>query len=248
MGQNVIEGKRRIRLELRNFPDYLFSNWASNPMRGSNLRVMDGTYLEFAGKASAQPSPISEADELSLIRRAQEGDRSAFDALVRLYDKNVLRLALQVVGSPEEARDLYQEAFLKVYRSIGHFRSEAKFSTWLYRVVMNVCLDHLRRQKTRKEVPVPQSEEGEPEFLQTVPDERPTLNPERATHSKEISQRIQSALERLNPRERMVFELKHYQGLRLRAIGEICKTSEQTVKNCLFRATQKLRLELGDLA
>jgi RNA polymerase sigma-70 factor (ECF subfamily) len=191
---------------------------------------------------------MSNADELSLIRRAQEGDRSAFDALVRLYDKNVLRLALQVVGSPEEARDLYQEAFLKVYRSIRHFRQEAKFSTWLYRVVMNVCLDFLRQQKTRKEVPAPQPDEGEPEFMQTVPDERPTLNPERATHSKEINRRIQGALEVLNPRERMVFELKHYQGLKLRAIGVICNTSEQTVKNCLFRATQKLRTELADLA
>jgi RNA polymerase sigma-70 factor (ECF subfamily) len=202
---------------------------------------MDGTCLEFAGKASAQPSPMSDIDEISLIRRAQEGDRSAFDALIRLYDQNVLRLALQVVGSPEEARDLYQEAFLKVYRSIHQFRLEAKFSTWLYRVVMNVCLDHLRRQKTRKEVAVPQPEDGQPEFLQTVPDDRPTLDPERATHSREISRRIQAALEGLNPRERLVFELKHYQGLRLRAIGEICKTSEQTVKNCLFRATQKLR-------
>ena len=191
---------------------------------------------------------MSEADEHSLIRRAQEGDRAAFDALIRLYDQNVLRLALQVVGSPEEARDLYQEAFLKVYRSIHHFRLEAKFSTWLYRVVMNVCLDHLRRQSTRKEVTVPPPEDGEPEFFQTVPDERPTLNPERATHSKEISRRIQVALERLNPRERMVFELKHYQGLKLRTIGEICNTSEQTAKNCLFRATQKLRVDLIDLA
>ena len=209
---------------------------------------MDGTCLEFAGKATPRSAAMNEAEELSLIRRAQEGDRSAFDALIRLYDQNVLRLALQVVGSPEEARDLYQEAFLKVYRSIRHFRSEAKFSTWLYRVVMNVCLDHLRRQHTRKEVQVPMVEEGEPEFFQTVPDDRPTLDPERTTHSKEIGQRIQVALDRLNPRERMVFELKHYQGLKLRAIGEICNTSEQTVKNCLFRATQKLRVELGDLA
>ncbi len=207
---------------------------------------MDGACLEFAGKVAGQPSPMSEADELALIRRAQEGDRSAFDALVCLYDQNVLRLALQVVGSPEEARDLYQEAFLKVYRSSGQFRGEAKFSTWLHRVVMNVCLDHLRRQKSRKEVVVPPSEEGEPEFLQAVPDERPGLDPERTTRSREISRRIETALERLNPRERMVFELKHYQGLKLRAIGEICKTSEQTVKNSLFRATQKLRLELGD--
>ena len=235
-------------LALGRLPAYLFTWGTSKQSRGSNFSVTDGTCLEFAGKASAQPSPISEADELSLIRRAQEGDRTAFDALVRLYDRSVLRLALQVVGSPEEARDLYQEAFLKGYRSIRQFRREAKFSTWLHRIVMNVCLDHLRRQKTRKEVPVPQPEDGEADFLQTVPDERPSLNPERSIHSQEIGYRIKLALERLNPRERMVFELKHYQGLRLRAIGDICNTSEQTVKNCLFRATQKLRSELGDLA
>jgi len=208
---------------------------------------MDGVCLELAGKASSQPSRVSEVDELTLIRRAQEGDRSAFEALVRLYDQNVLRLALQLVGSPEEARDLYQEAFLKVYRSLRYFRLEARFSTWLYRVVTNVCLDHWRRQKTRKEVAAPLANDGESEYFQTVPDDRPTLDPERATHSKEIARRIQAALTRLNPRERMVFELKHYQGLKLRVIGEMCKTSEQTVKNCLFRATQKLRVELVDL-
>ena len=209
--------------------------------------MTDGACLELAGKEPAQPSGLSGANDSALIRRAQDGDRAAFDALVRLYDQNVLRLALQVVRSPEEARDLYQEAFLKVYRSLPQFRLESRFSTWLYRVVMNVCLDHLRRQNTRKEVQAPESEESEQEYFQTVPDERPTLDPERATHSKEIGRRIQMALDRLNPRERLVFELKHYQGLRLRAIGQMCKTSEQTVKNCLFRATQKLRLELGDL-
>jgi RNA polymerase sigma-70 factor (ECF subfamily) len=203
--------------------------------------------LELAGNIFEEPRQLSGADETTLIRRAQGGDSEAFESLVRVYDQNVLRLALQVVHSQEEARDLYQEAFLKVYRSLRYFRLEARFSTWLYRVVMNVCLDYLRRQNTRKEVQGPESEEGQPEYFQTVPDDRPVLDPERAVHSKEIGRRIQAALQCLNPRERMVFELKHYQGLKLRAIGELCKTSEQTAKNCLFRATQKLRLELGDL-
>jgi RNA polymerase sigma-70 factor (ECF subfamily) len=203
--------------------------------------------LELAGNIPEEPRRLSGVDEFVLVRRAQGGDPEAFEALVRAYDQNVLRLALQVVRSREEARDLYQEAFLKVYRSLRSFRLEARFSTWLYRVVMNVCLDYLRRQHTRKEVQGPESEEGQPEYFQSVPEERPVLDPERAAHSKEIGRRVQAALERLNPRERMVFELKHYQGLKLRAIGELCKTSEQTVKNCLFRATQKLRTELGDL-
>jgi RNA polymerase sigma-70 factor (ECF subfamily) len=209
--------------------------------------VTDGACLELAGKVPAESTGRSGVEELALIRRAQGGDRAAFDSLVRLYDQNVLRLILQVVRAPEEARDLYQEAFLKVFRSLHHFRLEARFSTWLYRVVMNVCLDHLRRQNTRKEVQPPAVEEGETEYFQMVADERPALDPERAMRAREIGKRIQGALALLNARERMVFELKHYQGLRLRAIGDLCGTSEQTVKNCLFRATQKLRQELGDL-
>jgi len=206
---------------------------------------MDGGCLEVAGKIPAQGSRLLEADERELIRRAQRGDRAAFDALVRLYDHEVLRLALSVVHSPEEARDLYQEAFLKVYRSLGHFRSDCRFSTWLYRVVTNVCLDHLRRQKSRNEVQAPEGEEGETEYFHNLPDER--LSPERALEAREIQRRIDLALQQLNPRERMIFELKHYQGLRLRAIGELCGTSEETAKNCLFRATQKLREALADL-
>ena len=212
---------------------------------------MDGICLELAGKGTAQAAdPAAWAggmEELALIRRAQDGDRSAFDELVRKYDQNVLRLALQMVRSPEEARDLYQEAFLKVYRSLPRFRLEARFSTWLYRVVMNVCLDYLRRQNSRKEVQAPEGEDGEAEYFQALPDEHPAQDPDHALRDKEIGKRIQGALAQLNPRERMVFELKHYQGLKLRAIGELCGTSEQTVKNCLFRATQKLRTELRDL-
>jgi RNA polymerase sigma-70 factor (ECF subfamily) len=208
---------------------------------------MDGACLELAGKIPAEGSRLAEADEHELIRRAQHGDRAAFDSLVRLYDHEVLRLALKVVHSPEEAQDLYQEAFLKVYRSLGHFRFDSRFSTWLYRVVMNVCLDHLRRQRSRNEVQAPAGEDGDPEYFHNLPDERPGLNPERAAKGREIGHRIALALERLNPRERMVFELKHYQGLKLRAIGQLCGTSEETAKNCLFRATQKLRIALADL-
>ncbi|HKS97050.1 MAG TPA: sigma-70 family RNA polymerase sigma factor [Terriglobia bacterium] len=208
---------------------------------------MDGGYLELAGKFPAEGSRLVEADERELIRRAQRGDRAAFDALVRLYDHEVLRLALKLVGSPEEAQDLYQEAFLKVYRSLALFRFDSRFSTWLYRVVMNVCLDHLRRQKGRSEVQPPANPESDTEYFQTVADDRPGLNPERSLKGREIAGRIQSALQGLNPRERMVFELRHYQGMKLRAIGELCGTTEETAKNCLFRATQKLRVALADL-
>jgi len=208
---------------------------------------MDGACLEFAGKIPAEGSPVAGAEESALIRQAQSGDRSAFDALVRQYEQAVLRLVLRVAGSADEASDLFQDVFLKVYRSLGHFRFESRFSTWLYRVVTNVCLDNLRRRQTHREVQAPGSEEGQPEYFHTLADDRASLDPERALRSKEIASRLTGALRRLSPRERMVFELRHYEGLKLRVIGQMCGTSEETAKNCLFRATQKLRSELGDL-
>lgn len=208
---------------------------------------MDGACLELTGKAGRANSVAVETEDDVLVRRAQQGDRSAFDALVRLYDQKVLRLALQFVRSPEEARDLYQEVFLKVYRSLGRFRFQSLFSTWLYRVVTNVCLDHLRRQRSIDEVQPPESEEGAPDYYETVADDRPGLRPDGVLRAREIGGRIRGALTLLTPRERVVFELRHYQGMRLRAIGEICGTTEETAKNCLFRATQKLRGALKDL-
>ncbi len=208
---------------------------------------MDGC-LSLADEIPAQPSrDLAAGEEERLIHQAQRGDRGAFDALVRLYDRQVLRLILKVVQSPDEARDVYQEVFLKVYRSLGRFRFEARFSTWLYRVVMNVCYDHVRRLKVRGEVQAPVTDEDEPEYFHTVADEKPAGDPERSLQAGEIRRRVQKALERLGPRERMVFELRHFQGLKLRAIGELCGTSEETAKNSLFRATQKLRVELSDL-
>jgi RNA polymerase sigma-70 factor (ECF subfamily) len=112
---------------------------------------------------------------------------------------------------------------------------------------MNVCLDHLRRTKRRREVSATPNEEGEGDYFRTLPEERPELNPERALRSREISRRLEKALDRLSPRERLVFELRHYQGMKLRTIGDYCGTSEETAKNCLFRATQKLRAELRGL-
>lgn len=207
---------------------------------------MDGACLELSQPIPGASRQVDALEERALIRRAQRGDRAAFEQLVQLYEGSVLRLALQVVRSEEEARDLYQEAFLKIYRSLGRFRFESRFSTWVYRVVMNVCLDYLRRASTRREVQAPEAEPGQVEFFHSVPDKRAAQNPEKAFQGKQIAERLQAALARLSPRERLVFELKHYQGLKLRTIGEYCGTSEQTAKNCLFRATQKLRGELRD--
>ena len=90
-------------------------------------------------------------DDTNLIREAQQGNHRAFEELIRQYDQAVLRLALHLTGSPDDAQDIYQEAFLKAYKSVGNFRFECSFYTWLYRIVTNLCLDHLRKKQVRKE-------------------------------------------------------------------------------------------------
>src|SRR5919205_3073093 len=102
---------------------------------------------EATGTVGARVSPQVD----SLIRAAQAGDQDAFEQLVRTYDQSVLRLALNLLRSPEDANDVYQEAFLRVYRNLHNFRFDCSFHTWLYRIVTNLCLDHLRKRKVRKE-------------------------------------------------------------------------------------------------
>jgi len=201
------------------------------------------------GAARGQGRGQERASEMDLIREAQAGSRSAFDALVRQYEHQVLRLALHLTGSEHDAEDIYQDAFLKAFRYIGNFRFECSFYTWIYRIVTNLCLDQLRRRKTRREdrsVLVDHSGD-EIDLLSTVSDERSYSNPGKELDRKVLGEKIQTALGRLTPRERMVFELKHYQGLRLRTIGELLNTTEETAKNTLFRATKKLRTQLADL-
>lgn len=192
---------------------------------------------------------FSRIDDTLLVREAQRGNRAAFEQLVRNYDQAVLRLALHLTGSEQEAQDIYQEAFLKAYRSVGNFRFECSFYTWIYRIVTNLCLDHLRKRQVRKEdAPVAVDSEGEQyDVLDQVPDARAGANPERDLMARELGSRINRALEQLTPRERMVFELKHYHGLKLRTVGEVLNTTEETAKNTLFRATQKLRSALADM-
>jgi RNA polymerase sigma-70 factor (ECF subfamily) len=202
-----------------------------------------------AGLSTAEERAAARAPEMELIRQAQAGSRSAFDALVRQYEHQVLRLALHLTGSEHDAEDIYQEAFLKAFRYIGNFRFECSFYTWIYRIVTNLCLDQLRRKKTRREdrAVLVDSSGDEIDVLASVSDERSYSNPSRELDRKVLGARIQAALGKLTPRERMVFELKHYQGLRLRTIGEMLSTTEETAKNTLFRATKKLRTQLAEL-
>jgi RNA polymerase sigma-70 factor, ECF subfamily len=217
------------------------------PNEGSGDTGSGSAALGSSARALAAP------DDRLLIERAQGGDREAFEALVHRYDRDVLRIALNILHKPEDARDVYQEAFLKIYKNLHRFRFECSFYTWMYRIVTNVCLDSLRRRKSRPEDQAPEpaiNRNGDApgaDFFDRQQEKSAASNPERRLMGIEIGRRISTALGRLTPRERMVFEMKHYQGLKLRAIGDALGTSEETVKNSLFRATRKLREQLEGL-
>jgi RNA polymerase sigma-70 factor, ECF subfamily len=200
-------------------------------------------------QAQLDARALQRTEDDDLIREAQRGDRAAFDSLVRRYDQSVLRLALHMLGNEQDAQDVHQEAFLKAYRHLGNFRFECSFYTWLYRIVTNLCLDQLRRRKSRREDPatVIDSRGDEMDLMANISDTRSMANPARELDRKRMGESINEALSKLTPRERTVFELKHYQGLKLRTIGEMLNTTEETAKNTLFRATRKLRANLADL-
>jgi RNA polymerase sigma-70 factor (ECF subfamily) len=187
-------------------------------------------------------------DDAMLVHKAQRGNVAAFEELVCHHDRAILRLALHLTGSESDTQDLYQEALIKAYQKLSGFRFECSFSTWIYRIATNVCLDYLRKGRKRREnTPGAVNAEGEEhDLLDQTPDPHPS-NPEQQLMNQELANRIARALHALTPRERMVLELKHYHGLRLHAAAVILNITEEAAKTTLFRATQRLRSRLAGL-
>jgi RNA polymerase sigma-70 factor, ECF subfamily len=187
---------------------------------------------------------IVHIEDCFLVREAQSGNHVAFKHLVHAHDQAVLRLAFLMTRSQSDAQDICQEVFLRVYKKLSGFRFECSLSTWIYRIATHACLDHLRKNRNNREDSATRVDVDE--LLREVPDDRPN-NPEQQLLRRELSEQILCALQILTPRERMVFELKHFQGLKLQTVSQILNTSEASVKASLFRATQKLRFQLASL-
>lgn len=181
-----------------------------------------------------------------LIREAQGGDRAAFAQLMQTYDQPVLQLALRLTGSEGDAQEIYRKAFVSVYKKLDRFRFECAFPTWIYRIVTNVCLDHLRRNRAGNETGA--IEVNGDHRLNELPDDRPGNNLGQRLLDQELRMQTLRALQRLTPRERMVFDLKHFHGLNLQSVSEILSTSEASVRMTFFRATRKLRFHLNRYA
>jgi RNA polymerase sigma-70 factor (ECF subfamily) len=184
-------------------------------------------------------------NDTELIQKAQHGDAAAFEQLVYRHDKQVLSIVARFVNCAEDAKDIYQEVFMRVYRGLPKFKLRSEFSTWLYRITTNVCITHRARRKRHSYVSLDDDLEGddvEPhhQLSDGVETDRLTLN-------TEISIRVEEALKVLSPHQKLVFTLKHYEGYKLKEIAGMMSCSEGTVKKHLFVATQRMREQLKDL-
>jgi RNA polymerase sigma-70 factor, ECF subfamily len=175
-----------------------------------------------------------------LISRAAGGDTTAFQALVERHRSMVYRVAYQFAGNHYDAEDIAQDVFIKVYRSLDRFRHEAQLTSWLYRIVMNACIDHRRRQSSGGAAPF--GEEAEYR-LQNTAEERP--GPEDSTYAGELGGVLESAIARLPKGQRIVFVMRHHQGLKLCEIADALGLAEGTVKRQLHAAVHRLRAALS---
>ena len=183
--------------------------------------------------------------DIELIRQAQAGDLLAFEQLVHRYDRRVLTIAASYVQSSDDAKDIYQEVFLRVYRALPKFEMRSEFSTWLFRIATNVCLSHRSRARRHRHVPLDGDSEDESDNPHQGRSAEPRTEPD--VGRREIASRVREALTALSPRQRLVFTMRHYEGYKLREIAELMDVAEGSVKKYLFEATIRLRDQLGDL-
>ena len=157
---------------------------------------LNGPVLAAVRTGIAAQAPVR-VDDSALIREAQQGNTAAFEELVRQYDRAVLRLAVHLTGSQEDGQDIYQEAFLRAYINLSRFRFECSFYTWIYRIVTNLCLDHLRKKRSRgRDLVAAMSPDGEQEdVLDRMPDRSPGASPERSFAGRELKAMHRKRLE-----------------------------------------------------
>ncbi|HEY3377890.1 MAG TPA: sigma-70 family RNA polymerase sigma factor [Armatimonadota bacterium] len=182
---------------------------------------------------------VSAQQEYALVRRVQAGDDAAFDRLVELCSGRVYSLALRMVGNADDAQDIAQEAFVRVYQALPRFRQDAAFSTWLYRIVVNTCHDELARRPRR---PVSVSELTSDDEMPSPLDLATTDDtPETALLQRERQRALETALAELPAQARMVIILHDIQGLSYQEMAEILHAELGTIKSRLNRARNQMR-------
>lgn len=186
-------------------------------------------------------------DEL-LIRRAQRGDADAFEQLLLEHQKNVYNLCYRMAGNPDDAMDLSQETFLRAWRCLDQYQFASAFSTWLYRLCSNICIDFLRKRRRRQTVPLTFEDADGEEQTYAVPDAQPL--PEEQVELKLTRETLAAAMAQLLPEHRAVLQLRVVNEMSYEQIADVLDIQIGTVKSRLSRARNQLKkiLERGNLS
>ena len=176
-------------------------------------------------------------DEITLIQAAREGDENAYRRLFEDNRQRIFGLAYRYVRNREDAEDILQETFIKAYHSLGRFKMEGgtSFSSWIFRIGVNASIDLLRKHKPMKE------HGADCDHLENLAGPSPGFDPEKSGRDREIRARVEEALGKLTPRQRMIFILKHNQEMSTAEIAEYMKCSQGSIKKQLFRAVSVVK-------
>lgn len=187
-----------------------------------------------------------EPKDLDLVSRYRDGEQRAFELLVKRYQRKVYGLAFGIVHNPEDAMDISQEAFVKVHRYLDKFQGSASFYTWLYRIVVNLCIDHLRRAGRSYSVEYDDAidrSQGVLAASDIVPSRQGT-DPRQALGDKETLKHISDGLAQLSVNHRAVIVMRELEGLSYKEMAKIMECSKGTIMSRLFHARKRLQAYL----
>jgi RNA polymerase sigma-70 factor (ECF subfamily) len=191
---------------------------------------------------------VTQVDDKTLVTRCHAGDQEAFKELVQRYQRKVYGIAFGMLHNAEDAMDVTQEAFIRVHRYLDRFKGSSSFFTWLYRITVNLCIDHLRKEGKAQTVDyddaVSHSDQQEAEQL------RPwslDMNPSRAMDRKELREMIDKALELLSPNHRAVILMREVEGLSYKEMSEVMRCSKGTIMSRLFHARRRMQVALTEV-
>ena len=208
---------------------------------------MNETLGQASNEVTKTPKTRVKEDDRAIVERAQGGDKEAFRILFDRYNRRVYAVALGVVKNPADANDVVQDAFVKVHKHIAKFEGSSSFYTWLYRIAMNLSIDHVRRNAKRRHIDYDDQVKRDPSRIEgdgTLMPSTAEANPARNALRKELGEAIHDALQELPEHHRAVIVLREFEGLSYEEIADVLEVPKGTIMSRLFHARKKMQTSL----